>query len=114
MSFEITGTLIEKSNEQQVSDKFKKREFVLEKTENNFAEQIKFQAVQDKTAIIDPFKVGDQIKVTFDIKGRKWKDAYFVNLQAWKVEKMGESQQVANTPTVEDIPAPTAEDDLPF
>jgi len=114
MSYEITGTLIEKYNEQIVSDKFKKREFVLEKTENNFAEQIKFQAVQDKTIIVEPFKIGDQIKVTFDIKGKKWKDTYFVNLQAWKVEKVGESPQVATTPTVEDIPAPTAEDDLPF
>ena len=41
MAFEITGKLIEKYNEVQVSDTFKKREFVIEKQENNFTDFIK-------------------------------------------------------------------------
>jgi len=117
MGFDITGKLIEKFNEQKVSEKFKKREFVIEKTENNFTEQIKFQLVQDKTGVVEPFKVGEQIKVFFDIKGSKWKEAYFVNLQAWKIERLSNEKVAQDAPpayTQDDIPPPSIDDDLPF
>ncbi len=76
MSFEIEGKLVEKFDIVQVSEKFQKREFVLE-TEDNangsiYTETIKFQLVQAKCEAIDPVNLGDQIKVNFNIKGRKW------------------------------------------
>ena len=94
MSFEITGKLIEKFNTQQVSEKFKKREFVIEKEENNgemvFVETIKFQLTQDRCSLLDSFSLHDDIKISFNIKGSKWekegKVNYFTNLDAWKIE----------------------------
>ena len=118
MNFELTGKLIEKFDEVQISDKFKKRDFVVEKTENNFTEQIKFQSVQDKTSLVESFNIGDEIKVHFNIKGNKWKDNYFVNLQAWRIEGSAGDTPMQDTPptfTEEDMPPPPAEaDDLPF
>ena len=92
MSYEIVGRLIEKYPEQQVSEKFKKREFVIEKQNGQFVDPIKIELVQDKTGIIEPFQIHDIIKVSFDVRGSKWKDSYFVNLRGWKIEAYNPSQ----------------------
>ena len=123
MSFEINGTLVEKYSEVEVSNKFKKREFVISTTERNngfeFTEYIKFQLTQDRCGLIDPFNVSDNLKVNFNLKGRKWeKDGtvtYFTNLEAWKIEKTSmdiESDVIHSSPKDENIPLP-GNDDLP-
>lgn len=121
MAFELSGKLIEKYNEQQVTDKFKKREFVIEKNEAGFVDHVKFQLVQDKTGLIEPFALGDEIKVSFNIRGNKWNDNYFVNLQAWRLEKVGQQETAppqtgdqSPLPKEEDLPAMDDTDDLPF
>ena len=107
MSFEISGRIFEISPVQQVTDKFKKREFILEvkETGNNgfeFIEYIKFQAVQDKCSLLDGLNVNDQVKVSFNLRGRKWeKDgqtSYFTNLDAWKIENEQSTSINPNTP----------------
>ncbi|MCC2546323.1 DUF3127 domain-containing protein [Hymenobacter sp. BT175] len=90
MAYEATGRLHEIFDEQQVSDKFRKREFVLEVQEGQYPEHIKFQLVQDKTALIDAYKMGDEVKVTFNLRGRGFNKngqmLYFTNLEAWRIE----------------------------
>jgi hypothetical protein len=94
MSLEVTGKLLVKYETQQVSEKFKKREFVLELAEeingNTYTNFAKMQLVQNKCEIIDRFKEGDVVKVSFNIKGNKWerdgKVNYITNLDAWRVE----------------------------
>src|SRR3989304_2966905 len=110
MSFEITGKLIEVYPITTISDKFRKREFVIEKTETknsfDFTDYIKFQLVQDKCNLTDIFKKGDMIKVSFNLRGRKWdKDGtvnYFTNLEAWKIEQISASK---GNPENRDFPA---------
>jgi len=122
MSFDITGKLIEKYSTAQVTDRFRKREFVIEKKENSsfgeIVETIKFQLTQDKCETIDNIKIGDEVKISFNIRGRKWeKDGqvnYFNNLEAWKVEKLSvEKEAPAPPPSYDEIP-PEPTDDLPF
>ena len=94
MSLEVTGKLLVKYDAQQVSEKFKKREFVLELAEeingNIYTNFAKMQLVQNKCDIIDRFKEGDLVKVSFNIKGNKWerdgKVNYITNLDAWRME----------------------------
>jgi len=123
MNFEIEGKLTEKFDEQQVTEKFKKAEFVIETSETSgdriFTEAIKMQLVQDKCDLIDPYNIGDTIKVHFNIKGRRYekddKVSYFTNLDAWRIEKIeGETQQnnVSDIPPKTDTSVPS--DDLPF
>jgi single-strand DNA-binding protein len=118
MSFQISGKLIKIYDENQINASFKKREFVIEKTENNFTDYIKFQLVQDKTDIISAFKLGDEITVDFNIKGNQWKDSYFVNLQAWRIKTADNNTAPATSsesfPSLEDIPPENDSDDLPF
>lgn len=134
MQFELEGKLIEKFETQKISDRFQKREFVVETEENNggrvFTEQIKFQLTQDKCGLLDKFNLNEPLKVSFNIRGRKWEKNgnvnYFTNLEAWKMEKVGNDQAApAQTPPLPDEePAfddfnsnnsgPQEEDDLPF
>lgn len=125
MNFELSGRLIEKFETRQVSDSFKKREFVVEKKPDNpnleFSDYIKFQLTQDRCSLIDEFKLNDEIRVFFNIRGNRWeKDGkvnYFTNLDVWKIEKM-QSDKSATPPEpagADDIPEPPEEfDDLPF
>ena len=137
MSFEITGKLIQVNPTQQVSERFKKREFVLEIAEeingNVYTNYAKMQLVQNKCEIIDNYKMGDTVKVSFNIKGNKWeRDGnvnYITNLDAWRVESAVQPAQGAqpaspaytnmgapgNTSAPDNYnPSPESVDDLPF
>jgi len=136
MSFEINGRLAEKYETQKVSDRFQKREFVLEVKSNSatgyeFVDFIKFQSTQDKCALLDQVNIDDTVKVSFNLRGRKWeKDgqiSYFTNLEAWRIEKLSSESgdtmsetPIANSDTG-DAPFPSSPpendsgfDDLPF
>ena len=125
MAYEAEGVIVSIFPEQQVSDKFKKREFVIEQRENRngyeFNEFIKFQMTQDRCNLIDPFQEGQRIKVSFNLKGRKWeKDGqtnYFTNLEAWRIENANEGTTDAAQPEVDSFSADESQDfgnDLPF
>ncbi|GEO10736.1 DUF3127 domain-containing protein [Segetibacter aerophilus] len=124
MSYEITGKLIVRFDIVQRNENFKTREFVIEKTEDangrSFTNFVKFQCVQDKTAMPDKFNIGDEVKVQFNIKGTKWeKDGranYITNLDAWRMESVKLSQNNGNSGEVNynDIPPSDNVDDLPF
>ena len=112
---DITGTIIEIFEEQVVSDKFKKREFVLKVVDNGYEQEIKFQTIQDKTTILNFVKVGDEVKVLFNLGGRPWtnkqgKKDWFNSVTAWKIEKAG-SDAVVTSPAGTNVD-PTQ--DLPF
>lgn len=125
MSFELTGKLIVKYDIQQKTESFKSREFVIEKVDDvqgrmisNF---VKFQCTQDRTTMVDRFNIGDDVKVSFNIRGTKWnkdgKDLFFTNLDAWRMEtvKMG-GEPAAQTNDLPDnfLPTDNVVDDLPF
>jgi len=115
---ELTGTLKEKFATEQVTDKFAKREFILETTtkvkESEFTDLIKFQLTQDRCKVIEEINEGTEIKVYFNIRGRGWENKegtkiYFNSLEAWKVETMA----VAPVEEAPEIPE-EQQDDLPF
>ena len=116
MSFNITGTLVSRSNTKQVSDTFKVREFAIKIDDGGKYENYAgFQAVQDKVTMLDGLNKGDQIKVHFDLRGREYEGRYFTNLTAWKVEKLDEASEApAATPAAEPEPVPADNEALPF
>ncbi len=122
MNFEINGKVILKEETQQVSDRFKKREFVIEvenERNSDWNDFIKFQLTQDRCDLLETVSLDEEIKVSFNIKGRKWeKDGkvnYFSNLEAWRIEKM-QASAAAEMPefNADDMPPSTEADDLPF
>jgi len=95
MAFEITGKVVDILPIINISEKFRKREFVIERKEAGggivFVDYIKFQLVQEKCDLINESFLNEEVKIWFNIKGNKWeKDGkvnYFTNLDVWKIEK---------------------------
>jgi len=126
MAYEITGKLIVKFDIVQRNENFKTREFVIESSEESngriFTNYVKFQCIQDKTAMPDRFNIGDEVKVQFNIKGTRWeKDGrtnYITNLDAWRMEslKLSQNNNVGQGQDINynDIPSASNVDDLPF
>ena len=122
MSLEITGRLIVKMPTQQIKESFKKREFVVETTEQ-YPQKIKLELTQDKCDILDTYKEGDVLKVSFNLRGSVWQEKYYVNLQAWRIQLDNASNSMPGTNTMEtsapasqnnSFDAASTEDDLPF
>lgn len=129
MSFEIIGKLVKIYETESKTDSFRAREFVIEIDGGTYPQFVKFQCVQDRTTMIDPYKEGEQIKVHFDLRGREWQGKYFTNLNAWRVEGVSatptntapasgknpiDASQVDFPTTSDDHGDLSASDDLPF
>ncbi|REJ83625.1 MAG: DUF3127 domain-containing protein [Bacteroidetes bacterium] len=115
---QIKGSIKVIGKEQQVSEKFRKREFVVTDNSSQYPQHISFQLTQDKCSMLDGYKPGDIITVHFNLRGREWTSPqgeikYFNTLEAWRIERSGsESSYSQETPDYSDIPA--GKDDLPF
>jgi hypothetical protein len=100
----ITGTIVVKSDVIEVSDKFKKIEFVVE-TEEQYAQKLQIQFTQDKCDLMKYYKVGDVVDVNVNLKGREWlnpatgETKYFLSLDAWSISKKGITQETAKPRT---------------
>ncbi|MCC6251618.1 MAG: DUF3127 domain-containing protein [Bacteroidia bacterium] len=89
--FEISGILKVKNSEVQVSEKFRKREFVIQENSSQFPQILLFQLTQDRCSLIENANIGDEIKVNFNLRGREWTNQqgevkYFNSLEAFRVD----------------------------
>lgn len=115
--FNITGILKVKNAEQQISERFKKREFVITDNSSQYPQHISFQLTQDKCSLLDNCNVGDELKVFFNLRGREWQSKegetkYFNSLEAWKIEGVSKNSSVEDT--VSESFSQEPQDDLPF
>jgi len=118
--FKLTGRVIAINPTQVISEKFSKREFVIE-TQDKYPQLVMFQATQDKCTLLDNVKLNDNIEVSFNLRGREWTSPagevkYFNTLEAWRIELEGSAPvQTPNAPVQQSTtPANEEEDDLPF
>ncbi len=126
---EVTGILKVKYDTNVVSERFKKRDFVLTVEPGSpYPQHVTFQLVQDKVSLLDGYNVGDEMKVLFNLKGREWTSPqgevkYFNTIDAWRLEKLaqgqGQSNNNSNAGKVDSGNPPvftsnSADDDLPF
>lgn len=114
-SIKMTGSLHSLEDAQTFGSGFTKREFVLKVEDGKFDQLIKFELLQDKVGEIDGYKVGDNLTVNFNIRGREHNGRVFNNLVAWRLENLqGQSN-------VRDVEKPTYvnkqdddDDEIPF
>ncbi len=126
--YKLTGTIKVLNDTVQVNDRFSKREFVVQ-TADMYPQTILFQSTQDKCALLDGVQVGEQVEVSFDLRGREWVSPqgdvrFFNSLEAWRIEKVAQQGGGAPlTPSPLDPIQPSGsapqnsnaeEDDLPF
>jgi hypothetical protein len=129
--FKLSGTVKVVNNTVQVSEKFSKREFVVTDTSSMYPQDIIFQATQDKCSMLDMVQQGDQVEVSFNLRGREWTSPqgevkYFNTLEAWRIEKVGatapqgmpqggpSAMNLDPLPVANAVATESADDDLPF
>jgi single-stranded DNA-binding protein len=92
MAIEVTGKLHTIFDTKQVSERFTKREFVLELVDNpKYPQIVLFQLTGDRCSQLDEVRVGDSVRVEFSLRGREWRNPqgevkYFNSLDVWKIE----------------------------
>lgn len=125
MGIEATGKVYQVFETKQISDKFRKREFVLELADNpKYPQLVLFQATGDRCESLDAVKVGDVVKVEFSLRGREWRSPsgetkFFNTLDVWKVEltkpaSAGGKQEPAATRMSESQGYNKDDSDIPF
>lgn len=91
MGIEATGKLHAIYETKQVSQRFTKREFVLELADNpKYPQLVLFQLTGDRCSQLDDLQVGDQVAIDFSLRGREWRSPsgevkYFNSLDVWKI-----------------------------
>ena len=108
------------------SNGFRKREVVVT-TEEQYPQHIMIEFVQDKTDLLNTYQVGQQVKVSINLRGREWTNPqgevkYFNSIQGWRIEALQQEAATDNMPPVPPMDAfePAGEsnkddhDDLPF
>ena len=86
MAYDLTGKIKLIQDAQTFSSGFTKREMVVTVEDGKFPQDINLEFLQDKVALLDTVAVGQEVKVSFDIRGREYNGRYFNNLVGWKID----------------------------
>ncbi len=105
---------------------FRKRELVVT-TEEQYPQHIMIEFVQDKCDLLNNYKVGQDVKVSINLRGREWTNPqgevkYFNSIQGWRIEALQNAGGNTGMPPVPPMdafePADSINDgdhdDLPF
>ena len=133
MNMQVQGRIHTAFPAEQVTQRFKKREFVLElEAASRYPQLVIFQLTGDRCAALDDYAAGDTVAVEFSLRGREWKSPkgetrYFNSLEVWSIERAGDEQEksagrksadggpAGRSGRSEDEPPPhTDEDEIPF
>ena len=115
---EIKGTIYRIDETQVVSDKFKKREFIITYAENpEYPEYRKLECIQDKCSLLDSIQIGQEVTCHVNFKGRLWTNREGIEVpfntdQCWKIETAKSSYQADNEHSA--MTGDEESDSLPF
>lgn len=114
MIVEIKGTIKRIEDTVKVSDSFSKRVVVITIPDGEHTQDVGVEFTQDRTAILNNFKAGQEVECTANVTGRDWTTQdgttkNFVSFRGWKIDLAGETV-VDNAETF----VKEGDDDLPF
>ena len=108
--YEASGTIKLINDTQTFPSGFTKREFVVTTAHDKYPQDLKFEVVKDRCAMLDGFEAGQEVQVNFDIRGNEYNGKYFVNLSCWKIQAAEGAGGGSSPPRK--TSAPAAEPDL--
>ena len=122
MGIEISGKIHAVFEAKQITERFRKREFVLELTDNpKYPQTVIFQLSGDRCEAIDGFEIGQEVRVDFSLRGREWKSPqgeirFFNSLDVWTIEKTAGAGagRFGEEPPFPEEPPPPSDNDIPF
>ena len=110
----VTGKIHFVGQVKQVSDKFKSKDVVI-LTDEKYPQYISIQFTQEKTELVNPKDIGDQVEVSINLRGREWKSPtgeikYFNTIEGWQINSAERAASLKETPIMVD----DSDNDLPF
>ncbi len=125
MGMQIQGTIHATFDAEQVTQRFRKREFVLElEGGSRYPQYVMFQLTGDRCGELDDYRKGDEVQLDFSLRGREWTSPkgeirYFNSLEVWSIERVGEAAAEpagggSEPGFLGEPPPPSDEDDIPF
>ena len=115
--FKIKGEIKTIGEAFQVTEKFKKRAFVLIDDSSQYPQYINFQLTQDRCELLKDCQVGQRVEVNFNIRGKEWTDKegkirHFNSLDVWRIEN--QENIVEPLPVIPSFLDTDEDDVLPF
>ncbi len=114
MAYELTGKIKLIQEPKTFNSGFTKREMVVVVEDGKYPQEINLEFVQDKIALLDALQPGQEVTVSFDIRGREYNGRYFNNLQGWKVVTAGDDAGAPSADSHYPEPSDFGDDDIPF
>ena len=127
MNMQIQGKIHAAFDAEQVTQRFRKREFVLELDgDSRYPQYVMFQFTGDRCEMLDGYSKGEEVKVEFSLRGREWTSPkgdvrYFNSLETWSIDRVGDAPPMGASDAAgdagmfaDDPPPPTDDDDIPF
>jgi len=99
----IKGTVYKVSQEEVKSEKFKKREVILEVIEGTYKQHLTVQFSNAKCDLLNNVRQGDMISISINLKGRLWTgndgiEKGFNTLEGWQIESDSLGSTATNIP----------------
>ncbi|MDX1269358.1 MAG: DUF3127 domain-containing protein, partial [Oceanisphaera sp.] len=118
MSYELTGKIKLIQETQTFNSGFSKREMVVTVEDGNYPQDISLEFLKEKISLLDSLSVGQNVTVSFDIRGREYNGRYFNNLVGWKIQTeagAAEDEYYQSAPANQfDSSFDAGDDDIPF
>jgi hypothetical protein len=119
--FKFKGIAYKVGNVETISDKFRKREFIVTDGADQYPQYIPFTFVNDKCDLLNSIAEGQEVEVSFSLKGREWtnpKDGqvkYFSTIEGFAVTTTSNPAFAPNVaPSAPGSGHTDDQDDLPF
>jgi hypothetical protein len=84
--YKVKGKLIHKGDAKQVSEKFRVMDFVIETPDEKYPQKVQFQAANDRIQDVNMLAIGEEVELSFDLRGREYNGKYYNTLNAYKIE----------------------------
>jgi single-strand DNA-binding protein len=84
--YKFKGTIKHIGDIQTFGEKgFSKQDLVLVESDAKYPQTVKFELTKDNTKLTTGYKIGEEVEVKFNIKGREYNNNYYVSLEAYKL-----------------------------
>lgn len=119
---EVIGVIKVLNDTQNIGNNgFRKREVVIT-TDEQYSQFISIEFIQDKCDLLNNFKVGQQVRISINLRGREWINPegvakYFNAIQGWRIELLQDNNAVSSGDLTENEPVSFIEEEksgLPF
>ena len=116
---EVIGSIIHIGNTETVGSAgtFKKRLLVV-KTDEQYAQEVPIDFVQDKCEVLDKYALGQSVKVGINIRGNSYNGKWYCSLNGWRIDAASTTTQVETFEVKQPLEVSAvlqqAADNLPF